>query len=541
MHDLFTTRRPKDLTEGVFSALSNVVKGAAGGVVAFVAFPIVGATKGGVGGFVAGAIGGAISGFALPTAGVVTAAQQVIRGIEATPEAVRNARAGMVWDEGTRKWEQYFLEEELRDLAHEAANQRTESSKKGASGGANRNVKDRLYYDLLKVRTDATSSEIKRAYYKEARRIHPDKNPDDPDADEKFRQLSTACQVLSDAKKRAAYDRRGASASDEMEAASKIDPYLFFSIMFGTELVEPYVGELRIASLADQLLQFSQEESKDLPFFKKGSDLAQRKREVDIAVHLRDRVEMYVDEAITAPAFADSCRSEAEKIAKGAFGETYLMSIGSAMELEASQFLGYRKSVLGWRGNLSFIKKKMRSIQQAGSTARALLGAAKSSFDAMKLVSDEDSGKKAEDGSQKVDIEDLKKYGGHALPSILDFAWRMNERDISYTIREACRRLFSDASASSNERIRRADAVLTLGHEFFSIGKLVARGNRTSSRGNGTFAAEDIARAQVAFETTVLKAQGQDVQRGDAEGEIKKRTSIKDEVPKKRAKKRATA
>jgi len=543
INELFTTRRPKDLAEGVFSATFNVVKGAAGGAVAFVAFPIVGATKKGVGGFIAGAIGGTISGIILPAAGVITAAQQVIRGVEATPGALRNSRSGMVWDAEKREWQRYFLEEEMQELAQEEARSRTESNtQKTSGGGGSRSVKDRLYYNLLKVPTDATQAEIKRSYYKEARRIHPDKNPDDPDADKKFRELSTAYQILSDAKKRGAYDRRGASASDEMDAASKIDPYLFFSIMFGTDLVEPYVGELHIASLADQLIKLSQEDRMELPFLKQGSDWAQRKRELDIALNLRERVVLYVDELMTAPAFSDGCRSEAAKIAQGAFGEIYLLSIGSAMKLEASQFLGYHKSILGWRGNFSSLMKRMRSIQQAFSTAGALLGVAKSSFTVMKLVGDEDESsgrKKSEDGSRKVDMEDLQKYGKHALPSILHLAWNLNERDISYTIRGACRRLFSDASVTNGERLRRAEAVLKMGREFYTTGKVSTKGNRIASREDGTVSAEDMARAQVAFEKTVLKAQGQDVSRGDAEGEIKKRTKNPEEAPRRRGKKTA--
>lgn len=58
---------------------------------------------------------------------------------------------------------------------------------KTSDSAEERKVKDRQYYDLLKVSTNATSGELKKAYYREARVCHPDKNPDDPEAAKKVR------------------------------------------------------------------------------------------------------------------------------------------------------------------------------------------------------------------------------------------------------------------------------------------------------------------------------------------------------------------
>ena len=67
----------------------------------------------------------------------------------------------------------------------------------------------RDYYDVLGVDRDACEAEIKRAFRKLARECHPDVNPEDPWGEARFKEGAEAYEVLSDADKRAAYDRDG--------------------------------------------------------------------------------------------------------------------------------------------------------------------------------------------------------------------------------------------------------------------------------------------------------------------------------------------
>ena len=68
------------------------------------------------------------------------------------------------------------------------------------------------YYEVLGVPKNASSNEIKKAYRKMAIKYHPDKNPDDASAEEKFKIAAEAYEVLSDSNKKARYDQYGHQA-----------------------------------------------------------------------------------------------------------------------------------------------------------------------------------------------------------------------------------------------------------------------------------------------------------------------------------------
>ena len=72
----------------------------------------------------------------------------------------------------------------------------------------------RDYYDILGVNKGSSASEIKKAYRKKAVKFHPDKNPDDKKAEEKFKEAAEAYEVLSDGDKKARYDQYGHQAFD---------------------------------------------------------------------------------------------------------------------------------------------------------------------------------------------------------------------------------------------------------------------------------------------------------------------------------------
>lgn len=96
-------------------------------------------------------------------------------------------------------------------------------------------MSDRDYYEILGVDRDADPSAVKKAYRRLALRYHPDKNPGDTEAEEKFKEAAEAYAVLSDPDKRARYDRFGKAGLGGAGGFQGFDPDVFgdFSDILG--------------------------------------------------------------------------------------------------------------------------------------------------------------------------------------------------------------------------------------------------------------------------------------------------------------------
>jgi len=564
LNSLFSTKKPKDGWAGLSSGLKSVAKGTVAGAASLIAQPIAGAQEGGVKGFFGGLVTGVASAVALPVTGVCVGAYQVSRGVANSVEAFSASKQGMQWDQEKREWIFYFLEKDKKEVEELEAELNAKKNGTMANGDAvigldEKKVKDREFYDLLSVSTNATPGVIKKAYYKEARKCHPDKNPDDPEAAVKFQTLGQAYQILSNADSRANYDKNGRPDTNSADLANEIDPLVFFNVMFGSHLVEPYVGELWIATTADTMMKdameqqqamdmenMTEEDAAKLLAGKTSSEemiMKQRKREVKCALNLREKVLPYLEAKTETDVdeFRSAIQTEATKIADSSFGATFLVTIGFALEVEAEEFLGFQNTVLGVGGHAARWRKTRKNTSNNFKLVGAGINAATTGRKAMKEVESaqraieerraraaiEGAPEKTEDGMDEEQAKVAAQKMEETIPALLELAWVINIRDISRTLKNTCKKLFTDAEVPLATRIKRAEAVHILGQEFHVIGK---------SRGGEKYCVKDTAdikaRAEVAVMTTMAKAQGQEVSEDDTEEMIKQAKNMQADLAK---------
>lgn len=117
------------------------------------------------------------------------------------------------------------------------------------------------YYDILAIPATATPEEIKKSYRKLAIKLHPDKNPNDPEGEEKFKQLATAYQVLSDPELRHKYNEFGPHTPGLAPEDGFVDPEEVFGSLFGGTRFKDIIGTISIGKDMKEALQ---QDSEDL-------------------------------------------------------------------------------------------------------------------------------------------------------------------------------------------------------------------------------------------------------------------------------------
>lgn len=255
------TTRPRDALDGVGSGLKAAGAGIVAGAGTLVLAPVVGAREEGAWGFCTGMAKGVFGAVALTIGGAVAGGTQIVRGVVNTPEAITQLQAGKRWDAELGAWveDSTNLREEAAIAGDDSDADDRDSQDEGLEQREERDVADTTYYDMIGVTPSASSAEIKKAYYKAALRVHPDKNPDDPEASKRFQQLAQAYQVLSDPKLRERYDRTGREGLSD-QALPSIDPTLFFGTLFGSEQFEKYIGKLYLAMQTDSIAKDLQQD-----------------------------------------------------------------------------------------------------------------------------------------------------------------------------------------------------------------------------------------------------------------------------------------
>uniref|UniRef100_A0A7S0FAW9 J domain-containing protein n=2 Tax=Pyrodinium bahamense TaxID=73915 RepID=A0A7S0FAW9_9DINO len=428
---IFSVRKPRDVVAGTSSGLKTVAKGVGLGLASLVAQPYIGAKTGGARGFIKGVGAGTLTCVASAVTGTVVGTGQIVRGVVNTPNAIVQKARGQVWNTEERKWETdwYSLPEEEMEVFGAPAESMAGGSDAASSSAARntagerrptRHVVDRSLYNLLEVPPEATDAEIRRAFYKKSLALHPDKNPDNPEATAKFQAISDAYRVLGDTDRRRVYDEHGQDTA--AAGLPKIEPVVFFAALFGSHHFEPYIGRLKLAQEIDGDLQAllrdavagSEEEPPAIDVLKVHRahlqlKLVERQRQVRCAVALAKRLDPVVGlegeeyrKAFTT--WEAQHTTEIAKLAQAPCGVEMLYLIGWVYANRARQFFAggmLRRVMAKVEGEVHIAHSKAKLAGSVGRTCITVNGIMKTAEKKKKSLAAASAAKRGEeDGAQ---------------------------------------------------------------------------------------------------------------------------------------------
>lgn len=384
-------------------------------------------------------------------------------------------------------------------------------------------VKDTTYYEILAVEVTATDVELKKAYRKQAIKLHPDKNGNDPAAAAKFQELGEAYGILLNPDLRALYDELGIEGmknNQVAEQAADIDPSEFFKMIFGGDSFVDWIGELSMMtdmaetaevledneddSATDKLganvtdvATHNQEQSvgaaqSDTPYSdlshemekKKKSKLNQEKREkilqlqeeqkrtkqkrVAVLVEkLLLRIELYNAASTNQEGllqYRAKLQKELEDLKIESFGIQILHLIGKAYVDQAHAAIHASKT-FGVSKIFSSVKTKTNRVKSGFLILKAALDAKAAAEMMMKEQAVlEQSGHELTEGEKYRLMESERLITGKFLAA----AWASTKFEVTGVLNKVTHAILSNKSLNRKEKLQRAQAILFIGTELLA-------------------------------------------------------------------------
>lgn len=349
------------------------------------------------------------------------------------------------------------------------------------------------YYDILGVPINATPDDIKKAYRRLAIKLHPDKNPGDPQAESRFKELAIAYQTLSDPVLRKKYNEFGPKES--APEGGYVDPEEIFGTIFGGEKFVPIFGHISLARDMKTALQEDDDdqgtvastsapgsngapakkvlspEEKAKKLQREQKILAEKaaEREARVAtlvVNLENRLSVFAESATSphdAPvvnSWRQKCAYEAEELRSESFGVELLHAIGFVYVSKARHFIASSQSIWGVGGWLHGVQNKYHVFTETVSTVRAALEV-KQVFEQLA---------EAEKGG--VTPEQKRKLEEQAAEKGMQALFKGAKLEIESVLRETCDKVLSpEPPIPQHKAILRATALEILGEAFLAVKK----------------------------------------------------------------------
>ncbi|CAI4064901.1 hypothetical protein SKDZ_09G1660 [Saccharomyces kudriavzevii ZP591] len=390
-------------------------------------------------------------------------------------------------------------------------------------------VVDTEYYDLLGVSTTASAIEIKKAYRKKSIQEHPDKNPNDLKATERFQAISEAYQVLGDDGLRAKYDKFG--RKEAIPQGGFEDAAEQFSVIFGGDAFASYIGELMLLKNLQKTEELNAEDEaekeKENVETKKESttsktDAATNESEdkenatkisSNLTIHdgnknnkqigtetkkKKTKLEQFEEEQVlerqkrvnqlsktlierlsilTESVYDDACKDsfkrkfeeEANLLKMESFGLDILHTIGDVYHEKAEIFLA-SQNLFGMGGIFHSMKAKGGVFMDTLRTVSAAIDAQSTmkELEKMKEASTNNDPLFDKDGNEQIKptTEELAQQEQLLMGKVLSAAWHGSKYEITSTLRGVCNKVLEDDSVGKKTLVRRAEAMKLLGEVF---------------------------------------------------------------------------
>lgn len=347
------------------------------------------------------------------------------------------------------------------------------------------------YYDILGIPVTATTEDIKKAYRRLAIKHHPDKNPDDPHAEERFKEIAIAYQTLYDDNLRKKYNEFGPKES--APEGGFVDPEEVFGAIFGGERFTPIIGDISLGRDMKAALQEAEEAEGDENGPKKARDSKgreilseaekaqkeekDRKKAAEKAAMRKARVQKLVDnlerklgiftESATGPDDPDVtaswrtiCELEADELKHESYGVELLQTVGFVYTAKAKHHLATNQTLFGVGGWLHNVQGKYHVFSETVSTLRSAIEL-KSVFDQIQ----------AAEKAGNLSAEEKKKLEEQAAEKGLQALFKGTKLEVESVLRETCDRVLGDSSISRQKAQLRAVALQILGEAYMLVKK----------------------------------------------------------------------
>ncbi|WVW80778.1 hypothetical protein I302_102764 [Kwoniella bestiolae CBS 10118] len=361
-----------------------------------------------------------------------------------------------------------------------------ESGRRGI--GSDKNPLDLAYYEVLGLDSQCTTEEVKKAYRRLAIKLHPDKNRDDPDAEEKFKQISIAYQVLSDPELRHKYNEFGQKNGGGVAepAGGFQDPEEVFGKMFGGDRFEDLIGQISIGKdMKDAFQQQHEAEAGDYMIGPTGKPMmtpeamqrklmrdravaeekarVRRERVEKLAKNLTNKLNIFTEAAkgtedkLVGASFKEICRLEAEDLKEESYGTELLNAIGRAYQAKSAQHMASSQfAPLGW---FHGAKNTFNVMGDTVATVRSALEL-KAVFD--RLQQAEQSG---------MAPEELRKLEEQAAEQGIRTLWKGAKLEVESVVRETCEKVLTEPSVPKEKLHMRAYALGLMADAYLAIRK----------------------------------------------------------------------